>query len=298
MLLHGDFEYYRPETLKLAIELAARWMDRGSLLAGGTDLVLEMKREQKTPAAIIDVSRVPDLRVLEVSDGYLRLGAALPFATLVGSDLVRRHAPALAQAASEIGSPQVRSVGTLGGNIATASAAGDSLPALVAHDAEVVIEGPVGSREVPVATFLENRAASLKAGEIIREIRVPTTDAVRTAVFAKLGRRNALAIARISAVLAVARSRTGALTAARLVLGAVAPVPVRVTEAERLIEAEGLAQHVWPAVAELASATVARSIPGRPSAPYKTRAVKGLILDMLENVSGGRSAPHLTGRRS
>jgi CO/xanthine dehydrogenase FAD-binding subunit len=288
MLIHGDFEYYRPETLKLAIELAARWMDRGSFLAGGTDLVLEMKREQKTPAAIIDISRVPDLRVLEVSDGYLRLGAALPFAKLVGSDLVRRHAPALAQAASKMGSPQVRSVGTLGGNIATASAAGDSLPGLVAHDADVVIEGPDGPSGVSVAAFLKSRAASLKAGEIIREIRVPTTDAIRTAVFAKLGRRNALAIARISAVLAVTRSQTGELTAARLVLGAVAPAPVRVTEAERLIEAEGLAQHVWQAVSELASATVARSIPGRPSAPYKTRAVKGLILDVLAKMSGGR----------
>ena len=289
MLMHGDFEYYRPETLKLAIELAVRWMGRGSFLAGGTDLVLEMKREQKTPAAIIDISRLPDLRVLEATDGYLRLGAALPFATLVGSDLVRRHAPALAQAASEIGSPQVRSVGTLGGNIATASAAGDSLPALVAHDAAVVIEGPAGTEEVPVAAFLESRAASLKAGKIIREIRVPTTDAIRIAAFAKLGRRNALVVARISAVLAVTRSQTGKLTAARLVLGAVAPAPVRVTEAERLIEAEGLAQHVWQAVAELASAAVARSIPGRPSAPYKTRAVKGLILDVLEKVSRGGS---------
>lgn len=289
MLMHGDFEYYRPETLKLAIELAVRWMDQGSFLAGGTDLVLAMKREEKTPAAIIDISRLPDLRVLEATDGYLRLGAALPFATLVGSDLVRRQAPALAQAVSEIGSPQIRSVGTLGGNIATASAAGDSLPALVAHDAEVVIEGPEGKREVSVAAFLENRAESLNVCEIIREIRVPTMDAVCTAAFAKLGRRNALAIARISAVLAVTRSQTGQLTAARLVLGAVAPAPLRITEAEQLLEAEGLAQHVWPAMAELASAAVARSIPGRPSAPYKTRAVKSLILDVLEKVSHGRS---------
>ena len=280
--MHGDFEYYRPETLQVAIELAAGWMERGSILAGGTDLVLEMKRGQITPAAIIDISRVPGLRVLEVTDGRLRLGAALPFATLAGSDLVRRHAPGLAQAASEVGSPQIRSVGTLGGNIATASAAGDSLPALVAHDAKVVIEGPAGAREVPVTGFLENRPASLKAGEIIREICVPATDGLRMAAFAKLGRRNALAIARISAVLAVTRRLTGEPTEARLVLGAVAPVPIRVADAERLIEAEGLAQHVWPAVAEFASAAVARSIPGRPSAPYKTRAVKGLVLDVLE----------------
>lgn len=287
--MRGDFEYYRPETLKAAIELGARWMDRGSFLAGGTDLVLAMKRGQRAPAAIIDISRVPDLRVLEATGGSLRLGAALPFAALAGSDLVRRHAPALAQAASMIGSPQIRSVGTLGGNIATASAAGDSLPALVAHDAEVVIEGPGGSRGAPIAPFLENRAASLKAGEVIREIRVPMMDAPGVAAFAKLGRRNALAVTRISAVLAVRRGRTGGLTAARLVLGAVAPVPLRVIEAERLIEAEGLAPQVWLAAAELASAAVARSIPGRPSAPYKTRAVKGLVLEVLEEGSRGRS---------
>ena len=259
-------------------------MDRGSLLAGGTDLVIEMKRQRRTPAAIIDISRVAEC-VLEVIDGLLRIGSALPFATIAASDLVRRHAPALAQAASEVGSPQIRSVGTLGGNIASASAAGDSLPALVAHDAKIVIEGQGGRREMSVAEFLENRSISLKANEVIREISIPTTDGSRIAAFVKLGRRNALAISRISAALALTHGREGGPTEARLVLGAVARAPLRVTEAERLIEAGGLERHIWQAVAECASLAVARSIPGRSSAPYKTRAVKGLVLDALERVS-------------
>jgi len=249
--------------------------------------VLEMKRGQRRPSAIIDLSKAAGLRVLEATAHYLRLGAGLPFGVLASSDLVERHAPALARAASLVGSPQIRSIATLGGNIATASAAGDSLPALVAHGADLVIEDQGGERNLPVAHFLENRAAALKAGEIIREVRLPITDVPSMGAFVKLGRRNALAIARISAALVARKGPTGALTSVRLVLGAVAPFPLRVMEAEQLIEAKGLAPETWREAAEAASLAVARSIPGRPSAPYKMRAVKGLVLDLAEEVSRG-----------
>ncbi len=279
--MYGDLEYYRPETLEAAMELAARWADRGALLAGGTDLVVEMKRGQKNPAAIIDISRIAELHVFDANGSRLRLGAALPFAEFEDADAVLRYAPALAQAASEVGSPQIRSTATIGGNIVTASAAGDSLPALVAHDAILVLESARGRRELSVAGFLENRPASLGSGEIVTEICVPKKDKILMAAFAKLGRRNALAIARISAALVVTLNREGR-TEARLVLGAVAAAPLRVPEAERLIEAEGPVRDQWLAIAEAASAAVVRSILDRPSAPYKTQAAKGLVLDLLE----------------
>jgi carbon-monoxide dehydrogenase medium subunit len=219
--------------------------------------------------------------VLDANGSRLRLGAALPFAEFEDSDAVLRYAPALAQAVSEVGSPQIRSTATIGGNIVTASAAGDSLPALVAHDAILVLESARGRRELSVAGFLENRPASLGSGEIVTEICVPKKDNILMAAFAKLGRRNALAIARISAALVVTQNREGR-TEARLVLGAVAAAPLRVPEAERLIEAEGPVRDLWLTIAEAASAAVVRSIPGRPSAPYKTQAAKGLVLDVLE----------------
>ena len=289
MLLHGNFEYFRPETVKEAIELAQSRGETAAFLAGGTDLVLEMKREQRSPAAIIDITRVPELHVLEVADGYLRIGTAVTFAAIASSDLIRQYAPALTQAAAEVGSPQIRSVGTLGGNVATASAAGDSLPALVAYDCGMLIDGPSGARTDTVASFLQNRAAALQPGELIREIRVPVSNGRQDGAFIKLGRRNALAVARISAALAVRWAPGGSIEAARLVLGAVAPAPLRVSEAERLIEDAGVGAQVRMKVADLTAAAVARSIPGRSSAPYKRRAVRSLVFETMEKVNLGRS---------
>ena len=247
----------------------------------GTDLVVEMKRGQKNPAAIIDVSRIAELHVFDANGSRLRLGAALPFAEFEDADAVLRYAPALAQAASEVGSPQIRSTATIGGNIVTASAAGDSLPALVAHDAILVLESARGRRGAVCCRVPRKPARS-------PWFRRDCNGNMRTeegqdlmAAFAKLGRRNALAIARISAALVVTLNREGR-TEARLVLGAVAAAPLRVPEAERLIEAEGPVRDQWLAIAEAASAAVVRSILDRPSAPYKTQAAKGLVLDVLE----------------
>ena len=285
MLLQSDFEYLRPRTVRDAIELAQSRGATAVFLAGGTDLVLGMKREQRSPASIIDIARVPELHVLHVVDGYLRIGAAVTFATIASSHLIRSHAPALAQAAAEVGSPQIRSIGTLGGNVATASAAGDSLPALVAHESDMLIDGPSGARTDSVASFLQDRAGALQAGELIREIRVPVGKGRRGGAFIKLGRRNALAVARVSAALAVHWTSGGDIDTARLVLGAVAPAPLRVGEAERLIEEAGVEAEVRMEVADLASMAVMRSIPGRASAAYKRRAVKSLVFEVMEKVS-------------
>ncbi|OPY64735.1 MAG: Nicotinate dehydrogenase FAD-subunit [Syntrophorhabdaceae bacterium PtaU1.Bin034] len=277
--------YVRPDTIEAAVEVFEQSRGKGTFLAGGTDLVLEMKRGSAKPDVLIDVARLRELSVLEEKNGYLYLGAALSFSRIASSALVRRFAPALAAAAEDIGSPQIRARGTMGGNIATGSPAGDSLPALVAHDAEIVTEGVNGAAISSLESFLGKKSAGGNRGVLIREVRIPALPGGQVkGTFVKLGRRNALAIARISAALVIKGEAEGAMKKISLVLGAVGRQPLRVP----LLEPSGSDFNALAAAAaELAEQAVAKSIPGRPTAPYKMRAVKGVVLEAFERVRNG-----------
>jgi carbon-monoxide dehydrogenase medium subunit len=283
MLLPVDFDYFRPATLREALELLSAHGPKARIMAGGTDLVLEMKRGEAAPEVLVDVTAIPELRVLECDDQVLRIGAACTFAAICTSPYVRDYAPALAAAAGQVGSPQIRARGTIGGNVGTRSPAGDALPPLVAHGAEAVVVSGAGARTVRIEEILSG-AERLEPGELIRDFRIPRREGVK-GVFVKLGRRNALAIARLSLALVAHPVEAGG--DARVALGTLGIVPVRVPEAEDLMNRRGLDPAAWPEMAEAASRAVERSIPGRPTAPYKMRAVKGIIYEALENMSRG-----------
>jgi carbon-monoxide dehydrogenase medium subunit len=252
-------------------------------MAGGTDLVLEMKRGEAAPEMLVDVTAIPELRVLECDDQVLRIGAACTFAAICASPHVRGYAPALAGAAAQVGSPQIRARGTIGGNVGTRSPAGDSLPPLVAHGAEAVVVSGAGERTVRIEELLSG-AERLRPGELIREFRIPRREGAK-GVFVKLGRRNALAIARLSLALVAHPASAG--WDARMALGTLGIVPVRVVEAEDIMKRRGLDPAAWPEMAEAASRAVERGIPGRPTAPYKMRAVKGIVYEALERMGHG-----------
>ncbi|CEP69196.1 FAD-binding, type 2 [Moorella glycerini] len=283
MLLPVEYAYYCPKTLTEACELFRKYNSQARLLAGGTDLILAMKREEVQPKVLIDISRLPELMVHTVEGNRLRLGAALTFSQVGSSPLVSLWAPALAQAVRTVGSPQIRNVGTIGGNIATASPAGDSLPALVAHQAEALVENWQGQRRVTIESLLQNPDEALKPGEIIREIQIPA-ECRPLGYFLKLGRRNALAISRMSVAIVVF-IQGGLITRAYLAIGAVAPYPLRLKEAESIIVAGNLAIESWSEVVEKAVVAVRKAVVGRASAPYKTIAIEGLILEALEEIA-------------
>ncbi len=284
-MIPEGIRYVRPDTAEAAVRLMEESAGKSAFLAGGTDLVLEMKRGSAAPGVVIDVARLNELLVLEEKKGYLCIGAALPFSRIASSALVRRYAPALAAAVESVGSPQIRTRGTIGGNIATGSPAADSLPALVAHDAEIVVQGAHGVSVSSFALFLEKRNMGESHGLLIREVRIPVLpDAKVAGSFVKLGRRNALAIARISAALVI-RSRTESdARDIALALGAVGRQPVRVPLPESAVPGSG---DYAAAAAQAAEQAVAKSIPGRPTAPYKMRAVKGVVLEVFERVRNG-----------
>jgi CO/xanthine dehydrogenase FAD-binding subunit len=196
------------------------------LLAGGTDLMVAVNAGRARPTTVVALDRVDGLRSWSRDGSALTLGAGLTYADLAEPALAAL-VPALAQAARTVGSPQIRNAGTLGGNVATASPAGDTLPVLAALDAVVMVRSSLGEREVPFATFCVGpKQTALAPGELIVGVRVPVLDGPQE--FLKVGTRNAMVISVASVAALVDLS--GRIV--RVGLGSVGPTILRAPEAE------------------------------------------------------------------
>lgn len=219
-----------PRRLSEALEALA---DDPSLtvLAGGTDLMVDLNYGRRRPSGVLALRRVAELRGWRVEADDVVLGAATTYTELLDPALAAR-VPSLAAAARTVGSPQVRNTGTIGGNLATASPAGDTLPVLFALDARVELASVAGTRTVPVAELVVGpKRNALAPGELVTAVRVPT--AAGPQEFLKVGVRNAMVIAIASCALVVDLDRHQVASA----LGSVGPVPVRDTAAEMWLTA-------------------------------------------------------------
>jgi CO/xanthine dehydrogenase FAD-binding subunit len=217
----------RPTTLAGVFD-ALDELPGAHLLAGGTDLMVEVNFGHRRPPSVVALRRVEELRGYDVLDDEVVLRAGATW-TEVEHDLVD-VLPGLAAAARTVGSPQMRNAGTVGGNIGTASPAGDGLPVLGALDATVVLARRDGERRLPLAELITGvKQTAIAPGEVIREVRVPRLDGPQQ--FLKVGTRNAMVISIVVCGLAVDRAGRSV----RLGLGSVAPRPLRATAAEELI---------------------------------------------------------------
>jgi len=217
----------------LADALAAMAADPGAhILAGGTDLMVEVNFGHRSPSALVAIDRVPELRGWSRRGDELRLGAALTYAEMLDPALAGL-VPALAEAARTVGSPQIRNAGTLGGNLGTCSPAGDALPVLAVLDARIEVASSTTQRELSVHDFMVGvKRTALAPGEVIVAARVPVLDGYQG--FAKVGVRNAMVISVTSACLALDRPTK----TARLAFGAVGPTVVRPRDAEAWLAGE------------------------------------------------------------
>jgi carbon-monoxide dehydrogenase medium subunit len=232
-----EFEYYRPRTLKEALELLDRYKEGAKILAGGTDLLVKMKKGLLKPRAIIDISLIDDLKFIGESDGSLVIGATTTLSDVESSDLVRKKAPVLAEAVAEMGSLQVRNRGTIGGNLCNASPAADTAPPLLVLDAQCEIMSSKERRLIHIQDFFVGPGLTiLKPEEMLTRIFVPIPPTKRGMSFIKLGRRNAFTLSVVSAACAVKVNETGEIEDVKLALGAVAPTPIRVREVEEKLK--------------------------------------------------------------
>lgn len=258
------------------------------IVAGGTDLMLELRSMGSAPAQLIDVSRLHECAGVRETDGYIRIGAATTFAALERDPLLRARATCLATAATWVGSQQIRNMATIGGNVVNASACADALPPLVALGAEAEVLAADGSvRHQPLSEFvLGTGRTTLGPREALVAVRFHTPGHLHRSAFAKLGARAVVTITKLSIAIIVA-VEDATITDARVALGSLAPIPFRHADVESALlgahaEAGLDAEFVAEFVAEFAAACVRlvdQAIPSRTSRPYKRHAVAGVAYD-------------------
>jgi carbon-monoxide dehydrogenase medium subunit len=233
-----SFDYSRPETLQEACRLLAA--EDAVALAGGTDLLVAVRNRTSQPALVVDLKSVGEIGdTVDVVGSLLRIGGRVVLSSLIDDPLVKEHFPALVEAASVVGSVQIRNRATLAGNLCNASPAADTAPPLLAYGAAVNVSGAEGSRTIPLQDFfIGPGSTALAAGEVVTSVEVPLPTAPIGSAFARVTRRRGVDLASVN--LACAVEATGAV---RFGLGAVAPTPLLVeSTVEDLSTDEGRAR--------------------------------------------------------
>ena len=274
-----------PTSLAEALQLLAA-ADGLRPIAGGTDLMVQITGEiGPPPERILDIWRLDELRGISLEDGQLHIGALATYTQIRNSELVLQHVPALAECASTIGAAQIQNRGTIGGNIANASPAGDTLPVLLATDAEIVLSSTSGERQVAASEFWPSyRVTARRADELVVGVRIPLP-AGRQVRFRKVGTRRAQAISKVVMALAW-REDGGVWRDVRLALGSVAPTPVRVRETERVLEGAAPRETTANHAAETLANEIKPIDDVRSTADYR-RVVSARILHRMLRDAGG-----------
>jgi carbon-monoxide dehydrogenase medium subunit len=267
------FQYFEPATLPDAVALLARYQGRAQPLAGGTDLLVELKEQLRRADCVVNIKKIPGIDALEFDprDG-LRIGALVTARQIELSGIVEKKYPSLLQAARELGSIQVRNRATIVGNVCRASPSADTLPPLIADGAMVSIHGRQGKRGILLEEFFTGPGKTvLEPGELMTEIVVPAPAPRTGKVYIKHGRRKAMELATVGVAVTLTEGSD-----VRIVLGAVAPTPIRARKAEALLRGKKIDCELIERAAQ-AALEEARPISNvRASAEYRREMVRVL----------------------
>jgi carbon-monoxide dehydrogenase medium subunit len=271
------FEYFEPATLADAVALLGRYNRQASILAGGTDLLVEIKEQLKQPDYVINIKKIPGLDCLNYDeDEGLRIGALVTVRRIETSPLVQAKYASLAQAARDLASIQVRCRATVAGNICRASPSADTLPPLIADGAVVKVFGLQGERVILLEEFFIGPGKTVMTqDEVLTEIAVPAPPLHTGKVYIKHGRRKAMELATVG--VAVTLTLAGDICQEiRIVLGAVAPTPLRARQAEAVLRGKRIDEAAISAAAQAAQAESRPISDVRSSAEYRREMVRVL----------------------
>lgn len=262
------FEYHQPVTTDEALQMADRWPD-ARFVAGGTDLMVQMRQDHAWPPALISLRRVEELAQIEEGTS-LRIGAAVPVRRLAAHPTVVSQYPALVESIRVFGSPQIRNVATIGGNLCNASPGADCAPPLLVYQAQVELRHGAGIRHLPIEDFLQGPGVTaLESNEIMTAILLDPPAAGTRSTFVRKGRvQMDLAIASVAALVEMDGSNC---TSARIAAGAVAPVPCRLKHTEAIIRNSDLGAEVRARARAEAESEVAPISDLRASEEYRRR---------------------------
>jgi len=278
----ADFELIAPASLNAAVAMLAESPREWTPIAGGTDVMVQFASGTLRARKLLSIWNLPELRRIDVLPDEIQIGAASTYTDLRRNEIVTREFPLLARAAGWTGGIANQNRGTIGGNIVNASPAADSLPALLAYEADLLLISAAGERRVAYVNFHSDyKKMDLKLGELIRAVCLPRRYSGYLQYSRKVGARNAQAISKVC-VAALGRAEQGTISDVRIAIGSVAPIPIRLRETENLLRDSALSAE-WIAQARKAAVAEVRPIDDiRSTARYRAAVVGNLVGEFLE----------------
>ncbi|MCD5414746.1 MAG: FAD binding domain-containing protein [Clostridiales bacterium] len=305
-----ELKRYRPKKTEQVCELMKKYEGECKLIAGGTDLIIQMKKSGDKPKALVDITEIEEMRFVKIEEDSAEIGALTTFTDIVENEELKCKYAALVQAAKNVGSPQIRNRGTIGGNIANGATAADIAPILLALNATAFIQVNREScscleanmqasqnttcvREMEIEDIYANKEADnkrknmLDSNEMIYSFKFKNIEANEFLGFYKLGSRKALAISKGNLAV-LFRVVNNICTEIRVASGSLGKTPLRERELERFLKGKELREEVLLEAEELYSKVIANRLKGRSSVEYKKEAVKGVFRNAFENAFENR----------
>lgn len=286
------FDFYAPATVTEALELIHKYRDSVSVIAGGTDLVLELNEYRAAPAVVVDLKKIKELDYIRVEDGKFHIGPMATHAAVAAHPEIREKVRILHDATRQVGSPQIRNLGTIGGNIAQSSVAGDGLAACVTLGADVTLKSVRGERTMSINDFLAGEGAQkrniLEADELLTDISFPVPDTRHTATaFYKLAKRKSLAISVIGGGMAATVDDNGVCTHVSMRAGALGRYPMHFATSEEYLLGKKLTYATMLEVLPIMHDQVLEANRSRPwSVFYKKEGVQGVFKKLFADILG------------
>jgi len=278
-ILSQEFEYFEPKTIEEAVLLLATHGEKAKVIAGGTDLLVQMKMERFHPKYLTSIAKIPALHYI-IEENGLRIGTLTSFREVERSPAIKNKYLALAEAARSVSSVQIKNMGTLGGNLCHGSPAADSAPPMIAFGAKVKLVGANHERMIPLEDFFLGPGKTvLTPGELLVELQVPELSAQTGSAFLKMTRVSA-DLAKVN-VAVVIRRENNFCKECRIVLGAVAKTPLRAKKAEEILKGEKFGAHIVKQVSHMASEEIQPITDIRSNAWYRKEVSRIVVRDAI-----------------
>lgn len=281
-----SLDFFQPNNLEEVKKILAN-KENTKLLAGGTDLILELQQDMIQPQHIIDLNKIEELKEINETKDKIIVGSMVSFTQLVESTIIKQHFHSICESARKMGSPQIRNMATIGGNIINGASAADMVPCVISLSGVLVFESMGNERQVNSATYYKNyETEKIQPQEILTKIIIPKTDAFSG--YYKLGKRNSLAIARINVALSI-EVDSNVIKNISVCLGAVGRFPFRVKELEQRALGKPVDWLLSKEPLEILENVVYESIKTRKSMPFKREGIKGVYKEAVKNALEGGS---------
>jgi CO/xanthine dehydrogenase FAD-binding subunit len=288
-----DIRTYSPESLSEALDILSREGEGVKAISGGTDMIVQVLEGKKEPHALLDLHRLRELKYIREENGSIGIGSLTTHREIERSPIVKACAAVLSEAAFIVGSPQIKNLGTIGGNVANASPVADSVPALMALDAVLTLSSRSGERRVPIREFAVGPGKSvLRPDELITEISFAKPGADEIGFYERLGQRRLLSISKVGVAFR-AGLRDGIMSRVAIALGAVAPTVIMASRTAAYLEGKAYSEKTAEEAGRIAEEESRAITDIRSTADYRNKMVGALLVRGLARImTHRRDAEH------